>query len=288
MVGVDGYLVALDLAAVVDLVSRIKCGSPDPSGMKSLLLCIVLLWSAIACGRQQSADSNTQELEMVFAKLVLGGADLTIAKGGTYIMPAEYQLLRDTGVKGQLLVRGIQRRGTGNRRARALVVMFRSVRSPTTLLEPYGTNGVYLQTERGFLLLPTNTPTSKEKLYLNRREYPGGPGTDWALKVGTVPKAGRQSSGTEIGTATDRETDGFTSFPTTTGAFWSSITTARTGWRSGHSMEPLSLIITQLEWSVFQIRALLRGLARSLARTTMELRSHTLASRGATQMLSHL
>lgn len=136
-------------------------------------------------------DLGPQELEMVFVRLIPGTNWLSVRQGHDYIKPEELDLLRKQGVSGELVARGIFRRGEGDKRARVLVVMASNVISAVDLKQPDGTNAVWLQSGETFLMLPTNTPTIAKTLKLERYDHPmDGNTTHYSIDMGSVIQGG--------------------------------------------------------------------------------------------------
>lgn len=136
-------------------------------------------------------DLGPQELEMVFARLIPGTNSVLIQQGRDYIKPEELDLLRKQGVTGELVARGIFRRGEGEKKARVLVVMTNNVASAIDLKQPDGTNAVWLQSGETFLMLPTNTPTIAKTLKLDRYDHPmDGNTTHYSIDMGSVIQGG--------------------------------------------------------------------------------------------------
>ncbi len=132
---------------------------------------------------------GSQELEVVFVKLIPGTNDLEITKGSEYIKPFEYDLLRKHGVRGNLIARG-KAGGMAGKAARIMVVMYKNVAAVTELRQPDLTNGLYLQTTNGFILLPENTPTISETFLIRpHHNYSMGDATEFALDRGSLIQA---------------------------------------------------------------------------------------------------
>ncbi len=136
-------------------------------------------------------DLGPQELEMVFARLIPGTNSLSIRQGHDYIRARELEMLRQQGVTGELVTRGYDRRGAGEKKARVLVVMTNNVASAVNLKQPDGTNAVWLQSGETFLMLPTNTPTIAKTLKLDRYDHPmDGNTTHYSIDMGSVIQGG--------------------------------------------------------------------------------------------------
>ena len=128
---------------------------------------------------------------MVFVRWLRSTNLLVIRTGQDYITAAELELLRKQGMTGELIARGVFRRGGGDKRARVLVVMETNVTKPIELKQPDGTNAVYLQTGNSFLLLPTNTPTISKSLKIERYDQPmEGDTTHYWIDMGAVLQGG--------------------------------------------------------------------------------------------------
>lgn len=136
-------------------------------------------------------DLGPQKLEMVFARLIPGTGSLSIRQGHDYISAKELEMLRQQGVTGELVARGYHRRGAGEKKARVLVVMSSNVTTAVNLKQPDGTNAIWLQSGKTFLMLPTNSPTIAKTLKLERYDHPmDGNTTHYSIDMGAVIQGG--------------------------------------------------------------------------------------------------
>ena len=135
-------------------------------------------------------DLGPQQLEMTFARLIPSTNRLSVIKGEDYIHSNELVVLSDFGLRGSLVARGYARRGQG-KLARVLVVMVTNVTTAVGLPQPDATNGVYVQGEKGFVLLPMGTLTIAKKLRLEKYTAPlGDEETMWWIDMGSVIQGG--------------------------------------------------------------------------------------------------
>ena len=155
---------------------------------------VLLLWLTSTCSCSKRAlQLGPQELELVFAKLVPGTNTLVVQHGIDYISTEELDLLKKTGVTGELIIKGIDRRGEGHKKAHVLVVMSDYVKTPVVLRQPDATNAIYLQSGQTFTLLPASTPTIDKGVRLESRIYPMNTNqieTDYSIQMGSVTQGG--------------------------------------------------------------------------------------------------
>jgi len=129
---------------------------------------------------------------MVFVRWAQSSNSLVVRQAADYILEEELKILRNQGITGELFVQGMDRRGVGQKKARVLVLMHTNVAASVDLRQPDGTNAIYLQNGNGFLLLPTNTPTTQKTLSLNRYNEPmGGVSTVYPKNGGWMTKLRR-------------------------------------------------------------------------------------------------
>ena len=141
-------------------------------------------------GKWKPLDLGPQQLEMTFARLMPGTNRLSVIAGGDYIHSNELEALSDFGLRGSLVARGYDRRGRG-KPARVLVVLVTNVTATVDLPQPDATNGLYVQGEKGFVLLPIGTPTIAKTLRLERHDAPlGGEETFWWIDMGSGIQGG--------------------------------------------------------------------------------------------------
>jgi hypothetical protein len=136
-------------------------------------------------------DLGPQKLEMVFARLVPGTNNLVVRQGEDYLSTEEINLLRSRGIQGELIIRGMHRRGQGDKKARVLVVLETNVTASVELKQPDGTNAVYIQAGPMFVLLPENVPTITKSLKLEPYDHPmDGETTHYSIEMGSVIQGG--------------------------------------------------------------------------------------------------
>ncbi len=185
-------------------MSMTTSSAPRAVAMLALGFMAHLLSSLLSsCGREAGPDSapeqqqwkglelGSQELEMVFVRWIRGPIPLVVRQGADYIMEDELKVLRGQGVTGELVAPGAFHRGIGEKKARVLVVLSANVSASVDLRQPDGTNGIYLQSSSGFLLLPAATPTIAKSLTLRRYEHPmDGDTTEYSINMGSVLQGG--------------------------------------------------------------------------------------------------
>jgi hypothetical protein len=109
-------------------------------------------------------DRDAQSLEVVLERLVPGPDEIGSAGGLT---KDEVSLLNSLDLRGELRG-GIQSSssGTGEKHARALIVVREPLTSKTVLREPKATNVVYVQEGGTFLMYPSDAPTIRRRITL--------------------------------------------------------------------------------------------------------------------------
>ena len=130
------------------------------------LLLIICLITTLGTPRFMTWVTNDQRLELVFVLWRKGPESLTIQ--GPFddkFMAAELAQMKAAGLTGQLTVVQVSEHGTG-RRSRAVIVMHRRPDSSTELLQPDGTNVLYLQQEELWVKYPPTAPTLQRTIRL--------------------------------------------------------------------------------------------------------------------------
>jgi hypothetical protein len=131
-------------------------------------------------------DRNAQSLEVVIERLVPGPEEIGPDSGLT---KNEVAVLNSLGLKGKLHS-GIQSySGSGEKSARALIVIRGPLTSKITLQQPKATNVVYVHDGITFRMYPSDAPTVKQKITLaeGNSEFEG-------LTVGIDPVIGKAST----------------------------------------------------------------------------------------------
>jgi hypothetical protein len=117
-------------------------------------------------------DRNAQSLEVVIERLVPGPEEIGPDSGLT---KEDVAILNSLGLKGKLHG-GIQSySGSGEKSARALIVIRGPLTSKVTLLQPKATNVVYVQDGSTFRMYPSDAPKLRQRITLaeGNREFEG-------------------------------------------------------------------------------------------------------------------
>jgi|SRR5215213_7209008 len=131
-------------------------------------LVALLLGTFLATTSTESvALQEGQQLKVTCAKWQPSPGDLkSIDVLGHSLSDVDVQKLQAIGLKGQVLLASSGMFGTGPRNASVLIVMQRPLQQPITLAQPDGTDVIYLQTNDGWKVYPSDAKMLNRKIRL--------------------------------------------------------------------------------------------------------------------------
>ncbi|HXN24791.1 MAG TPA: hypothetical protein VOA41_18815 [Candidatus Dormibacteraeota bacterium] len=148
---------------------------------------VVVLGSLVVVIYPALPDRDAQSLDVVIERLVPGPEEIGPDSG---LRKDEVTVLNSLGLKGKLFHGGIQSSsGSGEKSARALIVIRGTLKSKITLRQPKATNVVYVQDGSTWQIYPSNAPTMRKRITLAE-----GNGEFEGLTVEIDPVIGKAST----------------------------------------------------------------------------------------------
>lgn len=104
--------------------------------------------------------------ETIFLQLKTGSSDLTLKDAfGTSLKEKDLDLLKRTGIRGEMEVRGYAITGKGPQ-SRAIIILQSGLDKPASLSRPDRSTIIYLQEETGWKKYPADAPTLSKAIHL--------------------------------------------------------------------------------------------------------------------------
>lgn len=181
------YLVALSLGPwfgafsfpvlicwIVGGASGMVAGIGDYSGKKNFMIIeiaiIAIIYISIAIGANPLFKylSGDQQLEVISFKWTLGLEPLDIQEVlANRVSEDNLSQLKSLGFTGQLTYAGGSGVvGRGNKHARAIIIMQHQLKEPIDLHQPDGVEVIYIQTNDGWKMIPSDAPTLQRVIHL--------------------------------------------------------------------------------------------------------------------------